>query len=453
MLRRLESLVMDSRRRAGRAAPTEPNELEPAHLLHGANHSPPEFSAALLADQLTRFAEQAERRAAGVRALAGALAGSGWEVVADEAAVAGGTFYGILLRVPAAAGTPADVIARVERTTGLVLSSVYPPVPEGPLYRPETIKQFTALRAPDVALPHSRGWSRDCLVVPHQAFLATEQHLRQLAEVLRDCGSTDAAAVFTRPAPRPVVDVVVITRGERDTLAAALTSVGRQDVDAEVRLTVWVDAERLPAFDTPCSVVQVARDDTLPKDPFGRIAVLREHAASRCTGDFVAFLDDDNEWMPEHLSTLLDATRGGRPFAHSWRTLVGADGAAATVTWFPWLAPSETARSRLDQLREAGVMSTESPVVRDQTIIDGVPGMVGMVDMGEWLFDRNVLRLLTFSRPRTAAEIEARHGEDDVILEQIHRLEIPVACTARATLRYRLGGMSTPEHGTETGAA
>jgi hypothetical protein len=379
--------------------------------------------------------------------------GSAWEIVADKAAVAAGTFYGIVLRLPAAAGTPTDVVAEVERRTGLVLSTVYPPLPEGPLFRPETIKQFAALRTPDVALPHARGWNRDCVVVPHQAFLAKEQHLRQLSDVLRACGSTGSAAVFTRPAPRPVIDVVVITRGERETLAVALTSVGRQDVDAEIRLTVWVDADRLPAVDVPCSVVQVARDDTLPKDPFARIAALRDLAASRCTGDFVAFLDDDNEWAAEHLSTLLDATRGGRPLAHSWRILVGPDGDPVTVDWFPWLAASEAAQARLDQLHHAGVMSTDSPVVKDRAIIDGVTGMPGMVDMGEWLFDREVLRLLRFSRARTPEEVEARHGEDDTILEQIHRLEIPVGCTARATLRYRLGGMSTPEHGTETGAA
>ncbi|KAA2259155.1 glycosyltransferase [Solihabitans fulvus] len=452
VLHRLESLVMDSRRRAALNSPIAWNELVPANLLHGSNQSPPEYTGALLADQLGRFPAQAERRTAGARTLADALAGSGWEMVTDEAAVASGSFYGIIVRIPEGAGTPDEVMSAVERETGLVISTVYDPVAEGPLYLPETIKQFAALRAPAVDLPHARAWFANSVMISHMAFLAPAEDLRRLAAVLRSLepGAKTTVPIHASPSPTTTVDVVVITKGERDTLAGTLASALKQDADATVRLTVWVDGDRVPdaIAEVPCEVIRIAADGLLPTEPFARIAALRDLAATRCTADYVAFLDDDNEWDTNHLSTLLELTTAGYPVAHSWRTLVSPDGLPTTVDRFPWRAPSTAAEALLTQLAAADVMDNDSPTVRDSATIDGVPGLPGMVDMGEWLFDRDALRLLRFSRPRTPAEAEARLGEDDVLLEQIHRLEFPVGRTAQPTLRYRLGGMSTPEYGT-----
>ncbi|KAA2264184.1 glycosyltransferase [Solihabitans fulvus] len=453
VLHRLESLVMDSRRRAALNSPIATTELEPANLLHGSNQSPPEHSAALLADQLARFAGQAERRARGARTLAAALDGSGWTFVADEAALADGSFYGIVLRIPAGVGTPTEVMAAVQRETGLVISTVYDPITEGPLYRPETIKQFAGLRPPATALPHTGAWFRHTVLVPHAAFLAEDADLRRLAAVLRAMETGDPVTALGSPVAATTVDVVVITRGDRDTLGAALASAVKQDTDADVRITVWVDGDRAPSAvaEVPCEVITLAGQGLLPDDPFARIAALRDLAAARCTADHVAFLDDDNEWEANHLSSLLTLARAGHLAVHSWRTLVGADGLPATVDRFPWLAPSPEAEALLGSLGDADVLDADSPVVRDRAVIDGVPGLTGMVDMGEWLFDREALRLLRFGRPRTPAEVAARVGEDDIVLEQLNRLEFPVGCTSLPTLRYRLGGMSTPEYraGTE----
>ncbi|WP_188307565.1 DegT/DnrJ/EryC1/StrS family aminotransferase [Streptomyces sp. CBMA123] len=444
---RLESLVMDSRRRTDAVSRTSANELEPAHLLHGANHSPPEFAAALLVDQLARFDRQARRRADGVAILAGALDGSRWSMTADRSAVAGGAFYGVAVRVPAGVGSPAEVIAAVEEQTALILDSVYPPVVEGPLYLPETIKQYAALRAPAVPLPNSRTWHREYVVVPHHAFLADESRLVHLAATLRELDREPAALRPALPRDRPTIEVVMVTRGDRDTLEAALAGVAKQDVDAEVRLTVWVDADRVPAAvaDAGCAVVTLGADGMLPNEPFARIAALRELAVAGCTGDFIAFLDDDNEWDPDHLSSLLAVADAGYPAAHSWRTLIDDSGSPATVDRFPWLPPSEAAAELFEQLSAVRVLEPGSPIVRDRAVIPGA-GLNGMVDMGAWLLRRDLLRLLTFRRTRSEAEIQARVGEDDILLEQIRRLDIPVGCTETPTLRYRLGGMSTPEY-------
>jgi hypothetical protein len=214
-----------------------------------------------------------------------------------------------------------------------------------------------------------------------------------------------------------------------------------------------VDGDTVPPLpETPHKTVLV-HGDFLPEHPFDRVAMLRDLAAATCTADYLAFLDDDNEWEPDHLGQLLDTIDSHGPAAHSWRTLVSPAGEPVTVDCFPWQLPSEQAVARLTALCGVGVMSRDSAVVRDRTVIDGVEGLPGMVDLGEWLFRRDLLRLLRFHRRRSPDEVTARHGEDDTILEQLAELGVPVGCSRRATLRYRLGGMSNPESQTAEGPA
>ncbi|SOD62853.1 dTDP-4-amino-4,6-dideoxygalactose transaminase [Streptomyces zhaozhouensis] len=453
---RLDSLVMDSRRRTRLPEPEAANELEPAYLLHGANHALPETSAALLLDQLARFPRQAALRAERAALFRALMTDRGWEVAADEGVLGGGTFYGLALRVPDGR-PPQDVLREAHARTGATLDRVYPPVPEGPLYRPATVKQYAEL-ARDTApcVPHSRAWHATGVVVPHQLFLAAPERVERLAAALgrpttaREWPLPAAGGAAASESAPPVIDVVVITRGTRPTLDAALNSVAKQDVTAGIRTTLWLDGTA-PVPDVPAAldarVVRVDRGDAAWEDPFDRIAALRDLATRGTTGDFVAFLDDDNEWEEDHLSSLLDLAVGtGSPAVHSWRTLVDAEGRPTPVTRFPWLPPGPDSERRFRELCAAGVMG-EDPVIRDGLTFALPDGGGGMVDMGEWLFERRLLGQLAFRRPRSRREIAERLGEDDILLEQLVALDVPVRCTRQPTLRYRLGGMSNSEYG------
>lgn len=448
MAARLESLVMDSRRRARLSHASAVNELEAALLLHGANHSPPEISAALLFDQLGRFEDQCARRAYGAARFLAMLEDRGGHYAADAESVNSGAFYGIAVEVPEAMATADELIDRVRRVCGLALDRIYPPVPQGPLYRPETIKQFASIAGHTPDTPMSERWYQRYALVPHQAFLAEPQALEILA---------DAIAAPLRPiragvpvsARRPVVDVLMLTAGGRPHLREAVASALRQDVDAEVRVTIWAQGMETVETDSSWgSSVEVVRLDLgrlLPLDPLARIATVRDLAVRNCAGNYVAFLDDDNVWEADHLASLLDALSPGIFAAHSWRILTTADGLPTVVDRFPWLPPGPRSAERFNHLTCAGVMDPADAVVRDSVSFALPDGTRGMVDMGEWLFDRRLLALLHFDRPRTQEEIVDRLGEDDVLLEQIIQQGVATACTARPTLRYRLGGMSNPE--------
>ncbi|MFF5185764.1 DegT/DnrJ/EryC1/StrS family aminotransferase [Streptomyces sp. NPDC000345] len=449
MAARLQSAVMDSRRFTDEPAATAAHDLVAAGNLHGANHALSETAAGLLLDQLSKFPAQARRRAEGARSFVEQLAGSGWLPRYDPGALASGAFYGMALRIPEGAGTPEDVVAAVQKKTGLILDRVYPPIPESPLYRPDTVKQYRAASGtPARPVPVSGSWHTRHVVVPHQTFLASAEAIRSLAEVLVALESTSEAA-FTVTATAPTVDVVVITTGDRPTIKEALASVAAQNTRATVKVTVWVDSPEtgLPdlGMTAPDQVVRIATD-ALPARSVERIGKLRELAIRACDADYVAFLDDDNIWETDHLSSLLAVAERGYPAVHSWRALISAEGVPATVDRFPWLPPGAAAVERLQVLSRLGVMDPGSPVVRDSS--DFVhEDTRGMVDMGEWLFDRRLLRTLRLHRPRTPRETEQRVGEDDILLEQLRALHVPIACTRRPTLRYRLGGLSNPEFG------
>lgn len=437
---RIESLVMDSRRRAAKVGPTAANELEPAFLLHGANHALSEVSAALLLDQLERMPAQSAARSRAANRFVQRLREAGWQCYAGDGALRSGNFYGLAVRIPDGRGTPDELIEEVAVKTGLTLDRVYPPVPEGPLYRPGTVKQYSLIDHVVSGAAQSRIWHERSVVVPHHAFLADDDLIDELVDVLAGV----EPAVRTAPVAKPSIDVVLVTSGDRPTLADALAGVAAQRVDADVRVTVWVDGpEPVGGVPNPglaeLRVLSLDAGTALPSTPFERIAALRQLAAQHCTAQYTAFLDDDNVWAPDHLASLLGLISTDRPAVHSWRTLVDNGRQPVAVDRFPWLPPGPAAFDRWQSLQAAGVV--DGTVVRDGVEHD-------MVDMGEWLFDTRLLRLLRFDRPRTAEEVADRIGEDDFVLRQLQRLGVPTACTGKASLFYQLGGMSNPEFAT-----
>jgi dTDP-4-amino-4,6-dideoxygalactose transaminase len=437
---RIESLVMDSRRRAAVVRQSAANELEPAFLLHGANHAMSEAAAALLLDQMDRMPAQAALRAERAGYFIDRMADTGWQVYADASAVKSGNFYGLVIGLPQDRSDRDGLVQEVYAGCGLTLDTVYPAVPDGPLFRPQSVRQYQGISHISGSLDNSRRWHERSVVVPHHAFLASTEELNALADLLSTGRRTSA-----RPtAVLPTIDVILITRGERQTITEAVASVKAQIVPADVRLTIWIDrSEEVPEQPWLSEAVRGVRvmrvgGSLLPEEPFARIAALRTMALTRVDADYCAFVDDDNSWAADHLRSLLELAGEGHPAVHSWRSLTDHDGHPATVDTFPWLPPGPAAEARFAELVEIGVMAPGEPTVRD-----GVER--GQVDMGEWLFETQLLRQLFFEGPRTPREVEERLGEDDLLLRQLRRLGVPVACTEQASLRYRLGGMSNPE--------
>lgn len=467
---RVQSLATDSRRVVACPPHDALSRLEPAGLLHGANHAMSEFSGAVLWSQLLRLRECSDRRAAGLRRFAELLAPVAGVLAFDLASARSGGFYGVpfLLTRRWARGAE-EAIEEVRSACGARLDRVYPPIPDSPLYRPWTVPGYR--RQPEdvvTNLPHSGRWHRDGVVIPHPVFLAGERHLTALAEAL-----TQLPRPRPRRSPPPCPDrhgdedrevcVVVLTTGARDTLIDALRSLARQTFRGQVTVLLVCDgqhesvarvpnllatAQLPPELELRTITVDLARNE--PQDlwgTFARVASLRNVALDQATAPLLAFLDDDNAWEPQHLSALARLAARTRALAvHSWRRLVAAGGEPCVPDTFPWLPDPVTAASRFALLTAAGVFRPGSDLVRDCASIPAATGHGttdhGMVDLGEWLFDRRLFDVVRFETRWTTDEVTARVGEDDKLLRRLRELLIPVHCTREASLRYRLGGFT-----------
>jgi glycosyltransferase involved in cell wall biosynthesis len=107
--------------------------------------------------------------------------------------------------------------------------------------------------------------------------------------------------------PRVLVSVVIPTRGRSALVCRAIDSVIRQTV-RELEIIVVIDGpdpatvERLAGIGDPRVCVVSLRG---PQGP----SAARNFGIDRARGEWIAFLDDDDEWLPEKLSRQLEAAR------------------------------------------------------------------------------------------------------------------------------------------------
>ena len=134
----------------------------------------------------------------------------------------------------------------------------------------------------------------------------------------------------------PTISVIVSTYKRPTLLRRALESVARQTfTDMEVFVvhdgqweqdTQDVVTEVGPLFediDVPLALIAT-------KEHTGYYTHPRNYATYVCHGDYVANLDDDNEWKPDHLANLVAAIEDGESwpdFVYSRREYVGDEGA------------------------------------------------------------------------------------------------------------------------------
>ena len=109
----------------------------------------------------------------------------------------------------------------------------------------------------------------------------------------------------------PIVSVVLPTRNRAAMIPLALRSVLRQTV-AALEVLVIDDAS---TDETPRVLAELADDRirVLRQDSWGGAAAARNRAIRESRAEFIAFLDDDDEWLPNKLEAQLAVFRSGGP--------------------------------------------------------------------------------------------------------------------------------------------
>jgi hypothetical protein len=251
------------------------------------------------------------------------------------------------------------------------------------------------------------------------------------------------------------VTVVTPTRDRPAALLRAMASVAAQ-VGVAARHVVVGDAcprladpefrARLAAAHASATVLNVTPQShpDLPQDYLpARLAYLRNVGISEAAGPYVAHLDDDNAYRPDHLASLvaaLDAHEGAEA-AYSWRRLLGADGDEFVPAGEdPW-HPDRAARAEsYERLRRAGIFEPGSPVVRDELRAGG--RIYARVDTSEYLVRRSLHDRIPFPTRFSRWQRQLGLTEDMAFSHALVKQRVVVARSERPTLDYYMGGYS-----------
>ncbi|WP_428964852.1 glycosyltransferase family 2 protein [Micromonospora fluostatini] len=255
----------------------------------------------------------------------------------------------------------------------------------------------------------------------------------------------------------PLVSVVTLTRDRPRQLRRAMASVVAQ---RGVRVEHIVLGDDCPYLGDPAAgeslrrqfpaavlrVVHGSADDGeyLP----ARLARLRNEGIGLASGEYVAQLDDDNAYHPEHLRSLVDALAAepGAQVAHSWRRLLTEDGRPFVPDGEdPWHPDPQQRAESYRQLVGWGVLEPGSNVVRDTLRAAGIP--ITRVDTSEYLVRRDLHARIPFPTRYPSWRRRRGYTEDLAFSIELVRQGVPVTCSQRATLDYYMGGYSNADAG------
>ncbi|ROR33681.1 glycosyl transferase family 2 [Curtobacterium sp. JUb34] len=227
----------------------------------------------------------------------------------------------------------------------------------------------TTLPVPPGRRGHAPTWgaARDAAVSAARAFADAQHRTRRRYRATWDGPDvTEALAryprgVARRDAEQPLVSVVMPVYRRADVVGAAIASVRAQQ-HANWELLVVDDGS---GDETADVVRRIAADEPrvrLVERENGGAGAARNTGLAAVRGDFVAFLDADNTWRPEHLSAALAGlleTDG--PGVHTGVRMIGANNADDST------APAETYRGEdgtLDDLLAGNFIDLNALVVR-----------------------------------------------------------------------------------------
>jgi predicted dehydrogenase len=252
-----------------------------------------------------------------------------------------------------------------------------------------------------------------------------------------------------------VVSVITPTRQRIKALGRAMESVRTQTLARVEHIVLGDDCPVLAdstVRDTLARRYPAARIENLPASASGplyrpaRTARVRNYGIGIANGRFIAHLDDDNAFEPDHLASLLQTLEDDAEAvaAHSWRLLFGPDGDPFVPPGLnPWIADTDTSRRNYAELADSGVFQPESNLMRGRAYgRHGQPFF--LVDTSELMVRADFHRAHRFRTEYSAREMEAGVCEDRAWCMEVAGSGRKLACSGRATLRYTMGGYSNP---------
>jgi glycosyltransferase involved in cell wall biosynthesis len=239
------------------------------------------------------------------------------------------------------------------------------------------------------------------------------------------------------------ISVIIPTGRGGPTLARALASVVSQTFASAIEILVVPDPTLAPRLELPVETAtrrhRILRvQGELPADTSERLARMRNYALELATGEFIAFLDDDNAYLPHHLERLHAALlRTGADAAHSWRRILDVEQRPWFADRHPWKPDEPAALTALDHRR---FLHVGTSLLMDRQ--RDARGEQGMVDTSAWLIRTPTIRRHPFPEQRSESDRHERVTEDDLLLGRLLAAGTSITSSLLPTVLYSLGGYS-----------
>ncbi|HCU50168.1 MAG TPA: hypothetical protein DGG94_10275, partial [Micromonosporaceae bacterium] len=187
---------------------------------------------------------------------------------------------------------------------------------------------------------------------------------------------------------------------------------------------------------------------------YPRLSRLFNTGARASSATWIAFLDDDNEFEPHHLSSLMAcAEANGARAVHSGRTMLCSDGSPyRREIWHTVSDPVEGARifqlmcDRGVWIRGTNTLLDRADPVRGSSLrpssVIQADDPVLLVDQSVWLIRRDLLLELPIPETFSDEDYAMNAAPDDKLLQVLLDANVPIFSTGQPTLRYYLGGVS-----------
>ncbi|RAW93575.1 glycosyltransferase family A protein [Photorhabdus laumondii] len=251
------------------------------------------------------------------------------------------------------------------------------------------------------------------------------------------------------------ISVITLTRYRPIEVRRAILSVQRQTESAAEHIVLvdgdrWIEESIKEFIDSSgidrCKVHFVPRVSNDVSGP-GRSSVLRNIGIHMAENPWIAFLDDDNEWLPNHLSSLKAlAFQSDSPAVYSEVALLTTTGEPYLEHRWPWARTREEGEQKYWAYVEQRVLVPGSNVIHDRPEVRDVP-----VDTSAWLLDRDLLLSVPFHEKFSIDDARTLTSEDDKLFHSLLEREVRFACTYQPTLLYYLGGYSNSGATVRTG--
>lgn len=239
----------------------------------------------------------------------------------------------------------------------------------------------------------------------------------------------------------PLITVITVTKNRPNLLERAINTVKKQTYSNIKHLIIIDDCpstlEMLESkYNDDNKVVwEYHKRETSDKSGPNVLAKLRTNAIHRIGEGWFSFLDDDNEFYPEHIKKLYDfAIENNCSAVHSNREVMYKDGTPYLKEEWPWGRTLDKKIETYNYMLNAGVVERGSNIWRDK--------FGYTVDTNVWLLRAELFNNKEIQREYTDDDYEECRPEDEKMMELLINNNVKVMCNNEVTVKYYLGGYS-----------